>query len=390
MSSYNHPADEDAPPPAYCLPTKVIEVPARRTRQLDPTPKPWHHYLTLDLIWYVLGYTLFHPWTSWILVLCLRAQYTPYGAPEMKIAVAWAFAMSFIGTFGIFSDKLAFGSPREVDLSDEVIVITGGADGLGGLLAETYGMRNANVAVLDTKKVDQAEAEEKGVIYYQCDVSDPKQVEAVAAEIVEDLGPPTILINNAGIVHTKSILASTAEEVERTFRTNTLSHFSTLRTFVPHMLREGRGTIVTVSSVLGHLGASNLASYTASKAALLALHHSLRAELAQDPAAADIKTILVTPGQMSTNMFTGVKTPSNFLAPVVAPTDVAKEILRLVESGESGEVAVPLYARYIQVLGCLPFGVQAVIRRWSGVDRAIEKAGLVDKELSEKVQSPRV
>ena len=156
------------------------------------------------------------------------------------------------------------------------------------------------------------------------------------------------------------------------------------------MLREGRGTIVTVSSVLGHLGASNLASYTASKAALLALHHSLRAELAQDPAAADIKTILVTPGQMSTNMFTGVKTPSNFLAPVVAPTDVAKEILRLVESGESGEVAVPLYARYIQVLGCLPFGVQAVIRRWSGVDRAIEKAGLVDKELSEKVQSPRV
>lgn len=156
-------------------------------KRLDRSSERWHHYLTIDLIWYVLGYTLFHPWTSWILVLCLRAQYTKYHAPEMKIAMAWAMLMSAIGIFHIFSERLAFGSPREVDLSDEVIVITGGVDGLGGLLAETYGMRNANVAVLDTKRVDDEEAEEKGVLYYQCDVSDAKQVEAVAAEIVEDV-----------------------------------------------------------------------------------------------------------------------------------------------------------------------------------------------------------
>jgi NAD(P)-dependent dehydrogenase (short-subunit alcohol dehydrogenase family) len=73
-------------------------------------------------------------------------------------------------------------------LAEEVIVITGGVDGLGGLLAETYGMRNANIAVLDTKKVDEDEAEDKGVLYYQCDVSDAKQVEAAAAKIVEDVG----------------------------------------------------------------------------------------------------------------------------------------------------------------------------------------------------------
>lgn len=150
------------------------------------------------------------------------------------------------------------------------------------------------------------------------------------------------------------------------------------------MLREGRGTIVTVSSVLGHLGAANLSAYSASKAALLALHHSLRAELAQNPAAQEIKTILVTPGQMSTKMFVGVTTPSNFLAPVISPAEIAKSLIRMIEKGDSGELAVPLYAQYIQILGALPVGMQAIIRRWSGVDTAIAKAGLVKKDTSEK------
>jgi NAD(P)-dependent dehydrogenase (short-subunit alcohol dehydrogenase family) len=211
------------------------------------------------------------------------------------------------------------------------------------------------------------------------------------------------LINNAGIVRPASILDSTATQVEqyamlhthptelpksdihdRTFRTNTLSHFTLLRAILPHMLRERRGTIVTISSVLGRLGAANLSSYTASKAALLALHASLRAELAAIPDAQDIKTILVTPGQMGTDMFHGLKTPSNFFAPILSPAEVAKSIMGLIERGESGQVALPLYSRYVEVLGTLPVGVQALIRRWSGVDTAITDAGLVQKVVKEE------
>ncbi|KAF1977558.1 short chain dehydrogenase/reductase [Bimuria novae-zelandiae CBS 107.79] len=363
---------------------ELRKVPVSLPRTFDRPDEPWHRYVNVDLVWYVLGYTLFHPWVACIVVLCLRAQYTPWGAPEMRIAIAWAILMCAVGIFNIFSERIAYGVPREVDLSEEVIVITGGVDGLGGLLAETYGMRNANVAVLDTKKIDDEEAEEKGVLYYQCDVSDAKQVEAAVAEIVEDLGPPTILVSNAGVVRPKSILDSTAEDVEQTFRTNTLSHFTLLRAILPHMLRERRGTIVTVSSVLGRLGAANLASYCASKAALLALHDSLRAELAQNPDAQDIKTVLVTPGQMGTKMFAGLKTPSNFLAPVVSPAELAKSIMGLIERGESGEVSLPLYARYAGILGLLPVGVQALVRRWSGVDTAIEEGGLIVKTTTEK------
>lgn len=170
------------------MPSAIKEVTVQLPKSHNRPDQPWHHYLSIDIIWYVLGYTLFHPFVSWVVVLCLRAQYTAYGAPEMRIAVAWSILMSAIGIFGIISEQIAFGSPREVDLAEEVIVITGGVEGLGGLLAETYGMRNANIAVLDTKKVDPDEAEEKGVLYYQCDVGDAKQVEAAAAKIVEDVG----------------------------------------------------------------------------------------------------------------------------------------------------------------------------------------------------------
>ncbi|KAF2739634.1 short chain dehydrogenase/reductase [Polyplosphaeria fusca] len=358
---------------------KIKELPAQLPKNFDRPDEPWYHHLTFDLIWKVFNYTLFHPWVCWIIVLCLRAHVTPYQNIEMKIAIAWAFLMTTRAVGGIISDKIAYGNPRDVDLSEEVIVITGGVEGLGNLIAEVYGMRNANVCVLDTKKVQEDEAEEKGVLYYECDVGDAKQVETVAAKIVEDLGAPTILINNAGIAHAKSILDSTPEEVEQTFRTNTLSHFNTLRTFVPYMLRESRGTIVTVSSVLGHLGAANLSAYAASKAANLALHSSLRAELFQHPNGTAIKTILVTPGQMSTKMFAGVKTPSNFLAPVVPTVDVASQVIKLIEKGEGGEIALPLYSRYIGILGLMPAGLQQLVRRWCGIDRAIEKAGLVQK-----------
>jgi short-subunit dehydrogenase len=141
------------------------------------------------------------------------------------------------------------------------------------------------------------------------------------------------------------------------------------------MLAARRGTIVTVSSVLGHLGAANLSAYTASKAALLAMHASLRAELAQQHAAAAIKTILVTPGQMDTQMFADVKPPSRFFGPTVTPAEAARAIIKMIEKGESGEIALPLYSRYIQWLGVLPFGVQAVARRWSGLDSAVPSKG---------------
>ncbi|KAI9696051.1 MAG: hypothetical protein M1836_005882 [Candelina mexicana] len=356
--------------------------------------KPWHTYLTIDLLLQVANKTFLHPFVAWMIPLCLRAQAASFRQTSMQLALAYAIALTFLSILSVINKRIAYGLPREVDLSEEVIVITGGASGLGLLIAEVYGMRGASVAVLDVKELDAKEA--MGVEFYRCDVGDRGQVDRVAKEIEKDnhmrileliavfvkLGTPTILINNAGIVNGKPLLELTPQQIENNFRVNLLSHFHTLQTFLPGMLLEKRGTIVTISSVLAHLGCKNLSDYTAAKAGLLALHSSLTAELAPYP---DIKTLLVTPGQLSTPLFAGVSTPSNFLGPIVEPVDVAKEIIAAIDAGVSGELAMPLYARWIQWLAIMPVGVRTVVRWASGVDRAMDGFhGSKDGDVKEK------
>lgn len=202
MLEHRQPSCIEAPTMSSAIKTVPFQPPKKAQRSKEDAP--WHQYVTIDLIWYVLGYTVFHPFVSWVVVLCLRAQYTKYEAPEMRIAIGWSIAMSAIGIFGIVSDRIAFGAHREVDLSEEVIVITGGVDGLGGLLAATYGMRNANVAVLDLKPVDKIEAEARNVAYYQCDVGDAQQVEAAAAQIVKDVSLRMALIDEKSLANKHS------------------------------------------------------------------------------------------------------------------------------------------------------------------------------------------
>lgn len=159
------------------------------------------------------------------------------------------------------------------------------------------------------------------------------------------------------------------DDIERSFRVNLLSHFYTLKTFLPGMVRAGHGTIVTMSSVLGQIGAANLSDYAAAKAGLTAMHRSLTAELKSTP---DIKTILVTPGQLTTPLFNGVRTPSSFFAPELEPVDVAREVIAAIDSGSSAELALPLYARWVDWMNVMPVGVQTILRKLSGVDSAMK------------------
>jgi NAD(P)-dependent dehydrogenase (short-subunit alcohol dehydrogenase family) len=159
------------------------------------------------------------------------------------------------------------------------------------------------------------------------------------------------------------------DEIDRNFRVNLLSHFYTIKTFLPGMIRAGQGTIVTISSVLGQIGAAHLADYTAAKAGITALHKSLTAELKSTP---EIKTILISPGQLSTPLFSGVQTPNSFFGPVLEPVDVAKEVIAAIDSGSSAVLAMPLYARWIDWMNVLPVGMQAIVRRLSGVDNAMK------------------
>jgi NAD(P)-dependent dehydrogenase (short-subunit alcohol dehydrogenase family) len=202
------------------------------------------------------------------------------------------------------------------------------------------------------------------------------------------LGTPTVLINNAAVVVGKRLLDMDVAEIEKSLSTNLLGYFYTLKTFLPAIARsEVGGTIVTVSSVIGHLGAAQLTDYAAAKAGVTALHKSLTAELAETHP--NLRTVLVTPGQLSTPLFYGVQTPSPFLAPIVEPVDVAKEIIAAIDNGRSTQIGSPLYARWIDWYNVLPVGVQKLARTFAGVDTGMRTfVGRTNTSLREKNGSP--
>ncbi|CAJ2511654.1 Uu.00g072790.m01.CDS01 [Anthostomella pinea] len=346
-----------------------------------PMRDSWFVPLSIDVLLKVLNVTILHPFVAWIIPLCFRAEHQAWDTRPMVVSMIWATFVTLLWMGNVISHKIAYGLHREVDLSEEVIVITGGASGLGLLIAEVYGMRGATVAILDTADLQSTDA--RGITHYKCDVTDKARIAQVAAEIERDLGTPSVLINNAAMVVGKKLLDMDMEEVEKSLTTNLMSHFYTIKTFLPGMIRnEAGGTIVTLSSVIGHLGAAQLTDYAAAKAGVTALHKSLAAELQEYP---EIKTILVTPGQLSTPLFRGVRTPNTFIAPIVEPIDVAKEIIKGIDLGLSDHIAMPLYARWVDWYNVLPVGLQKIARRVAGVDGSMDTfVGRDGSDLSEK------
>ena len=143
--------------------------------------------MTLDLLLCVFSNSIFHPFVAWMIPLCLRAQATPYTAPSFVYTTAYASLLTLLYFLSILNQRIAYGKPRDIDLTDEVIVITGGASGLGLCIAEIYGMRGASVAVMDVKEVGEKLGAE-GVEFYKCDVGNSGQVDKVWAQIVKDVG----------------------------------------------------------------------------------------------------------------------------------------------------------------------------------------------------------
>ncbi|EPS40617.1 hypothetical protein H072_5505 [Dactylellina haptotyla CBS 200.50] len=330
------------------------------------TDKPILSLLNIDLLVQVASNTFLHPLGAWMLPLSLRSLTFQYHHPPLWGSILYAALVTLYWLSQTLNRRLAYGASRPFDKTEEVLVVTGGASGLGLLIAQVYGMRGLSVAILD---VNKPEVHVRNVQFYKCDVGNYEEVKTVSRRVIEELGQPTILINNAAVAHGKTILDLNATEIRSTFDSNVLSNFWTIKEFLPGMIEAKKGTIVTISSALSHIGPKQCADYSASKAAVRLLHEALTAEVAQYK---DIKTLLVCPGQISTPLFDGVETPSNFFAPILEPVDVAKEIMVAIDSGIAGTLEFPLYARWIVVMQALPVSIQRFLRWISGCDEAMK------------------
>ncbi|KAI4125865.1 MAG: hypothetical protein LQ338_004030 [Usnochroma carphineum] len=311
----------------------------------------------------------------------------PYNSISFILTSAFALFVALCHLLLSMNQRWAYGPPRTVKLLDEVVVVTGAASGLGRCVAEIYAMKGVGVAAIDVNVREEGERE--GVWWYKCDVGDRNAARKTWTRINGDLGTPTVLINNAAVVNGKPFLSLTGDEVEKTYRTNTLSHFDLASLFLrPLIANSAGGTLVTVSSILGRLGASNLTAYTGSKASAIAFHTSLAAELREYPG---IKTLLVTPGQLDTGMFSHIKLDwfRNFFGPVLEVRELALKIVDTINAGEGGTIALPAYANYLAWQQILPTGIQNWLKRWSGVDSAMmaPQAEAIDKREIQDAES---
>lgn len=184
-----------------------------------------------------------------------------------------------------------------------------------------------------------------------------------------------MLINCAAAsINGQPILSLPTESFQRTIQINLLGVFNTCKVILPGMLSaDNGGTVVTVSSVLGHLTPARLSDYSTSKAGLSALHRTLEAELRASGHSNKVKTILVETGQMSTPLFEQIKTPSNFFAPVLEPVQVAQEIVSAIDSGRGGIIRLPTFAALVSWYAILPAALQRIARYLSGIDFAVAK-----------------
>ncbi|ODV92645.1 hypothetical protein CANCADRAFT_30740 [Tortispora caseinolytica NRRL Y-17796] len=257
------------------------------------------------------------------------------------------------------------------NISDgSIIVITGANRGLGEELAKLFIIDGFVVVNLAREKATYIH---ERLVNVTCDVSSYDQVKQAAQYITENIGIPNILVNNAGVAQFDSIDNMSIDAIEETIDVNLRAHFYTTKTFLGGMKKSNkRCWIVTVSSALGYLSPAFLAAYGASKAGAVAFHESLTAELRYTNQNLKISTLLVTPGQLDTQMFKDV-TANRLFAPVVSKEQAAKAVYHSMQEGAC-HCALPFYVRFLPIVRCLPDFLARFLRYASGMDQSAYNA----------------
>ena len=183
--------------------------------------------------------------------------------------------------------------------------VTGASKGIGAAIAAALARDGLAVAVGYGGDEAGAQATVKSIegdggraVAVPCDVADPTAVDAAFRSIDGQLGPVTVLVNNAGIARDGLLMRMKDDQWQSVIETNLTGAFHTIRRATPAMMKARFGRIVNVSSVSGHVGAPGQANYAAAKAGLVGLTRSVARELASRGITANV----VTPGPIVTAM----------------------------------------------------------------------------------------
>jgi len=231
-----------------------------------------------------------------------------------------------------------------VNFTDQVVLITGAATGIGRCLAIDFAKLGAVVIGCGRSKERLARAlNELRVIspasrMIPCDVGDREQVQGMMAEVLGAFGRIDILINNAGVGMRKPFAEASVDAIEEVMRTNYFGMVYCTHAALPSMIARGGGHIVNISSVAGKIGTPNLSGYCASKFAMNGFSESLYYELRP----LGIHVSVICPGPVRTD-FNRAFANSEPKAPAfltLAPETVSRLVIRAIVK-KKFEVVMP-------------------------------------------------
>jgi len=235
-----------------------------------------------------------------------------------------------------------------VDFKNKTILITGASSGIGKQSAIEFAKLGANVVLVARRKekLDELANELKkfnvSVLVCSCDVSDKEQVKEMSKTVLEKFDSIDVLVNNAGFAIYGSVKNLSIEEIESQMETNYFGMMYCIKNFLPSMLEKKSGHIVNVASVAASFGLPGIASYCASKFAMLGFSEGLKHELS----GTGVGITVVSPIMVRTDFFDH---PSFEKMPKYSPTSlssktVAKAILKAANSPRL-EIIVPSVVR---------------------------------------------
>lgn len=255
-------------------------------------------------------------------------------------------------------------------------MITGAASGLGRLMALRLAEEGADLILWDVDRAGlEAVREEVAgrggrVAVYACDLTDRAAIQATARRVLDEHGPVHTLINNAGIVSGKPLLDIPDEAIDRTFAVNTLALFWMTRAFLPGMIEQGGGHVVTIASAGGLVGTARMTDYCASKAAAVAFDESLRLECKR--LGLPIHTTVVCPFYIDTGMFAGVRTRFPRLLPILEPAYVVGRILRAIRK-KKRRLILPRFVYVVFPSRLLPVDAFDRVLSFFGINHSMDE-----------------
>ncbi|RFU81123.1 short-chain dehydrogenase [Trichoderma arundinaceum] len=241
-------------------------------------------------------------------------------------------------------------SDKTWDWDKEIVVVTGGSGGIGASICKQLLARNprTRIVVVDYAPLGwKPDREGARLSYYQCDLSDTNALRSTCERIRNEVGHPTVLFNNAGLVRGASIMEGSYGDIEATIRTNLIAPMLLIKEFIPEMVKNDHGHILHTGSLSCMTPPALIADYSATKAGLLAMHEL---ELKHVYKAPRVRLTLGIFCFIRTPLISGHPNVPNFLMPFLHVDTVGESMVDAVYSGYGSIIYLPGINRVVATL----------------------------------------